>query len=223
MSNFEKEYYLLYPSDIATFPLIYEDCKKLVCSIDSYGKCEKFPACPAYYKKTKKIENPAPFVMDFFTTVSKKEAVYADCYLPLSLSQSSFAVSPKLHDILLPLNIAGIQLIPVYLLEDGTAKYTDFWYVHTYNFLPVLSVKKSRYQEVNNRAIKTNLLEIKFNSRQMNKITLENRLIFRLPLARNYFLFHSSVAEELLSADPIGIQFIKVSDYSLPNTNGIFI
>jgi hypothetical protein len=25
--DFEDEYYLLYPSDIYTYPLIYEDCK----------------------------------------------------------------------------------------------------------------------------------------------------------------------------------------------------
>jgi hypothetical protein len=202
---------------------VYEDCKKLTCSVANIDECEKVPDCPAYSAKTKEIENPAPFVMDFITDVSKKAAVYADCYLPSSLSHSSFVVSPKWYDILLPLNIPGIQFIPVCLFENNIAKYTDFWYVHTYNFLPVLSVKKSRHQVIDNVTNQNNLLEIKFNARQMNKIDLENRLIFRFPNLRNYFLFHNSVADKLISANPIGVQFIKISDYSLPNTDGIFI
>ena len=49
--NFEDEYYLLYLSDINNYPLIYKDCKKQVCSIDEYNRCEDVPDCPAYYIK----------------------------------------------------------------------------------------------------------------------------------------------------------------------------
>jgi hypothetical protein len=223
MVNFEDEYYLLYPSDIKTYPLIFEDCHRVTCSYEKYQNCGKVPDCPAYYMKKGKIENPQPFVLDFFTAFTKKPVEYADCYMAMSLSGSSFVVSPKLHTILHGLNIEGIQFIPVTLMEDNEVKFTDFIYVHTYNFLSVLSVSKSRYQKLNRVKNRNNLLEIKFDNKKLGKINLENRLIFRFPLQRSYFIFHVSVVEKIISANPTGFQFIKISDVNMPDTGGIFI
>ena len=223
-ANFEDEYYLLSPSDIRIYPLIYEDCKKQVCSIDEYDKCENVPDCPAYYIKKNKIVNPQPVEIDFLTVYCNNKVEYADCYMGLSLSGSSFVVSPKLYRILQSLGIAGIQFIPVTLVEKDEVIYTDFIYVHCFNFLPILSVKNSKYQtSEKGRKISNNLLQIKFNSKQLNKIKLENRLIFRFPLARSYFIIHISVVEKLLSVNPIGVQFVKISDIDFPDIEGILL
>jgi len=223
MGTFENEYYLLYPSDISEYPLIYEDCHRVTCSRDNYKNCDTVPDCPAYCKKKVKVENPRPLIFDFFTDFAKKPVIYADCYMALSLSGSSFVVSPKLYTILHGMEIKGIQFIPATLLEYNEVKYTDFWYVHTYNFLPVLSVKNSRYQEHNGNKIRNNLLEIKFSNKKLGKIDLDNRLIFRFPMERSYFIFHVSVVEKITAVNPTGIQFIKISDIDMPNTEGIFI
>jgi hypothetical protein len=161
--------------------------------------------------------------MDFITTFTKNKIAHADCYIPFSLSRSSFVVSQKIYKILLPLNIVGIQFIPTILYDNDIAIYNDFMYVHTHNFLSVLSVKNSRFQEINGRKISSNLLQIKFNTRRMKTIPLENRLIFRFPMNRNYFFFHTSVAEKIMSANPVGFQFIKISDLNFPNTDKMFI
>jgi hypothetical protein len=222
-SSFEDEYYLLYPSDIENYPLIYEDCKRYTCSYDQYKNCEKVPDCPALYMKKEKVENPQPFSLDFATTFTQKEVDYADCYMALSLSKSSFVVSPKLYAVLSSLNIEGIQFIPVNLLEYGEVKYTDFWYVHVYNILPVLSVKNSRYQTFHGKNILNNLLKIKFNSRKLGAVNLQNRLIFKLPLSRSYFIFHVSVVEKVIPVNPVGLQFIQISKMDFPDIEGFFI
>jgi len=221
--DFEDEYFLLYPSDIENYPLIYEDCHRVTCSRANYKKCEDVSDCPAYYRKTEKIENPQPFILDFFTSLTKKKVIYADCYLALSISRSSFVVSPKLYAILRDMDIYGIQFIPVTLLEDNIVKYTDFIYVHTYNFLPVLSLKDSRYQTYHGMVNRNNLLRIRFNNKKLGKTILGNRLIFRLPLERSYFIFHVSVVNKIMSASPIGFRFIKIRDIDYPNTEKVFI
>jgi len=223
--NFEDEYYLLYPSDITAYPLIYEDCHGgSACSYKNNQPCSKVPDCPAYYMKKGVIKKPRPFVMDFLTAITGKPVIYADCYMPFSLSKSSFAVSPKLYAVLSGLNIEGVQFIPVTLLENGEVKYADFRYAHAYNFLPVLSEENSRYQESSNgNKIRNNILQIKFNSARMKKINLENRLLFRLPLGRSYFIFHVSVAEKITAINPAGVQFIKISEMNLPDTGGFLI
>jgi hypothetical protein len=223
MKTFEEEYYLLYPSDISVYPLIFEDCKRYTCSYEQYKECGEVPDCPAYSIKKDKIENPQPFILDFFTSISKNEVVYADFYLALSISETSFAVSPKFYDILLKMNIYGVQFIPVSLVEYDELPSAEYWYVHIYNFLPVLSVKNSIYQTVKGKKINNNILKIRFNNKTLGKIPLENRLIFRFPLKRSYFLFHESAAEKIAAAAPIGIQFIKISDMDFPNTGGFFI
>lgn len=212
INDYENEYYLLCPSDIKKYPLIYEDCRRLTCSYDKYKKCEDVPDCPAYFVKKEKVENPAPFVLDFMKDFSKIDVLYADCYMAFSLFKSSFVVSPKLYGILQEMGIYGIQFIPVTLLENNAVKYTDFQYVHTYNYLSVLSAKNSRCQEINGKRVSNNLLSIKFNNRKLGKINLENRLIFRFPMERSYFIFHVSVAEKIIAANPVGIRFIKISD-----------
>jgi len=209
---FENEYFLLLPDDLYDYPLIYEDCHRLICNYEQYQDCDKVPDCPAYSKKKIKIENPHPFIMDFFTLITKKPVVFSDIYLPLSLSNTDFAISPKLHSVLANLNIEGIQFIPVTLMEDNQAKYTDFFYVHIFNYLDVLSVKKTVYQKVNGRKISNNISQIKFDDKKMSKIPLEKRLIFKLPSDRYYFLIHSSIAEKIISLNPIGISLLKVSN-----------
>jgi hypothetical protein len=206
---FEDDYFLLYPCDVETFPIIYENCDRLTCSYKRYKDCDKTPDCQAYFKKKTKIENPRPFIMDFLTDDTKIPVIYADIYLPIPLSGSSFVVSPKIYNILNPLNIEGIQFIPVTLMDNNEVKYNDFWYIHVYNYLSVLS-EKSVYQEVNGIKIKNNILQIKFNAGKLQKIPLENRLIFKLPSDRNYFLFHKTVVEKIV--DPVGVLFYKVSD-----------
>jgi len=221
--NYEDEYYLLYPSDITIYPLIYEECRRLPCSYEKYKDCEKTPDCHALYMKKRKIDNPQRTTMDFITTYTNKPVIYADCYMPLSLSGSSFVVSSKLYGILYDMHIEGIQLIPAVLLEDNNIKYIDFVYVHTFNFLPVLSFTKSRFQMSKGKRIRNNILEIGFLTSRMNKINLDNRLIFRFPINRNYFIFHFSVVDKLLAVNPVGLQFVKISEVNFPDIDGILI
>ena len=223
MGVFENEYYLLKPTSIENFPLVVEECKRHpFCPVQGNFYCDTDSACPALTNKLVKIDDPQPIFLDFFTALTKKEVIYADCYVNLSLFRFSFVVSPKLYNILNNMNIEGIQLIPVILFEHSFVKYVDFWYVHIYNILPVLSFENSRYQEINGLILHNNLLQIKFNTKKMKAIPLENRLIFRFPLDRSYFMFHVSVVDKIMSVNPIGFQFIKISNINLPNSNKLF-
>lgn len=223
MGVFEEEYYLLKPTSIEDYPLVVEECKRHpFCHVKGHFYCDTEPDCPALTNKLVKINDPLPIFLDFFTDLTKKEVIYADCYVNFSLFRFSFVISPKLYNIFNSLNIVGIQLIPVILFEDSYVKYVDFWYVHIYNILPVLSFKNSRFQVIDDLMLDNNLLQIKFNSKKMKTIPLKNRLIFRFPLDRSYFIFHVSIVEKILSVNPIGFKFVKISDINLPNSNKLF-
>jgi len=226
MGKFENEYYLLYYKSLDDYPLINEDCKRIICKYKKRRNCDNVKDCPAYTRNIKKIENPKPFILDLTymdSYFNKKKVVYADCYMDISLSPCSFVVSPKLYEVLHGIDLEGIQFIPVILMEDDEMKYNDFWYVNLYNVLDVLSVKNCKFQVFYGMLSDKNLLEIKFDSKKMKEISLEKRLIFRLSLGRSYFIFHESIVEKIMSINPVGFEFIKISDYHVTNTNQIFV
>jgi hypothetical protein len=216
--NFEKDYYLILSADIKTYPLIYEDCDRLTCSyINRKGEsCARAKDCPAFIRQKKKVNNPQKIIMDFETCISQKPVIYADYYMPMPYSLETFAVSQKLYTVLSSMEISGIQLIPVSLMENNVIKYDNFWYVHIYNNLNVLDKEKSRFFTIGNVEASRKILEIKFLTEKLNKIHLEKRLIFRLNYTPGYIIIHKSIVQKLTALNPIGVQFIKISDYQHP-------
>jgi hypothetical protein len=214
---FEDDYYLVLSSDVQKYPLIYEDCDRLSCPQPKGTECEKIPDCPAYFYQESEVENPERRIMDFINVVGQKEILYADVYMALQPSDGTFVISNKLYTILAGMDIHGVQFVPVTLMENNVEKYTDFWYVHIYNLLAVLDSRKSSFQITNGVKICNNLLKIKFDEEKMMKIDLSNRLVFKLLGKKGYFILHKSIVEEILPSNPIGVKFIKISQYEQIN------
>jgi hypothetical protein len=215
---FEDDYYLVLSSDVQKYPLIYEDCDRLSCPQQKSTECEKIPDCPAYfYYQEGEVENPERHILDFIPAVGQKEIIYADVYMALQPADGTFVISNNLHTILSGMDIHGVQFFPVTLMENNTEKYTDFWYVHIYNLLAVLDSRKSTFQILNGVKKCNNLLKIKLDAEKMMKIDLSDRLVFKLLGKKGYFLFHKSIVEKILTTNPIGVQFIKISEYEQKN------
>jgi hypothetical protein len=177
--NFEEDYYLLTSSDVKKYPFIYEDCDRVHCQQPKGKECDRTKNCRSYFFQENKIDNPERRIMDFFTAISKKAVTYADIYMALMPSGGTFVISNNLYNILSVMDIQGIQFIPVTLVENDVVKYTDFWYVHIYNFL---------------------------SEDEINKIDLEKRLVFKLKGKNGYFLFHKSIMEKIIVVNPVGVK-----------------
>jgi hypothetical protein len=124
-------------------------------------------------------------------------------------------ISKKLYQILNPLNIKGIQLIPSTISNPRSQEtYSDYFFLHIYNYLECLDKEKSVYtKDVLDMImmIKKMVLDVKV----LSKISLEERLILRLGELYTFSLFHQTVVEKIIVTNPTGIRFVKVEDFNM--------
>jgi hypothetical protein len=123
--------------------------------------------------------------------------------------------SEKVCQILFPLNIKGIQLVPAVISNPKNKDiYDHYYYLHIYNHINCLDTQNSdctvsRAGTV--RLIRKMVLDITV----LAKISLEERLIFRLGELYTHQLFHKSIVDKIMESKPSGIRFVKVEDYHL--------
>jgi hypothetical protein len=213
--NFENEYYLVFSADTTKYPIFIEDCRRLPCPQPRGKQCKPSKGCYSIFPQKKKVENTDRRIMDFITFSRKKKVVYADLYRAFLGGGGTFVISKKLHGLLSTMDIKGIQLIPVTLMEDDVEKYDDFWYVHIYNYLSVLDGEKSKFLELGNGVkVKSKFKKIKFDNEKMMKINLNKRLVFRFTGKKSYCLVHKTIAEKIMAIKPVGVSFVKVGEFN---------
>jgi hypothetical protein len=124
-------------------------------------------------------------------------------------------VSEKVYEVLFPMKIKGIQLIPVTIYNyDNKKPYGDkFYYLHVYNRLECFDKNNSIYYYDHEYGF-YDIKKIRLNEDKLSKVPLDERLIFKTledVLLKN--LFHKSIVDKIMAADPRGIQFINIKDY----------
>jgi len=125
------------------------------------------------------------------------------------------AISDKLFNVLNPLQIDGIQLIPATILEPkGGTVYDNYYYLHIYNRIQCLDKNKSVYMGDEDMGIILAIDKIVLDQEALSKIPLEQRLIFRMKEVHTRQLFHKSIVDKILSVNPVGLRFVKVEDYN---------
>jgi hypothetical protein len=161
--------------------------------------------CPPYTREKNYIENPQKMFFCFGkgTTKSPRMIDYHTTPHPL--------ISEKLYSALNAMNIKGIQLIPAVI--RGKNENYNYWYLHIYNAYPVLDIEKSEC-EWDDFLKKVMFIDtIVFKENELEKIKLEDRLIFKLAEDGLEFFFHKSIVDELLKIEPKSFKFTNVTEY----------
>ena len=123
-------------------------------------------------------------------------------------------VSKKIYNVLSPLNIKGIQLIPATIFDPKNKNtYEDYYFLHIYNYLECLDKDKSIYTgSVDDIVI---IKKMVLDTNVLSETPLEDRLIFRLGEMFTHQLFHETVVEKIMASSPRGLRFVKVEDFSM--------
>jgi hypothetical protein len=123
--------------------------------------------------------------------------------------------SEKLYQILFPLNIKGIQLIPATISNPrNNDVYSHYYYLHIYNHINCLDKQNSNCSVSRVGTIRS-IKKMVLDTTVLSKIPLENRLIFRLAEMYAHRLFHQSVVDKIMETNPEGIRFVKVEDFNI--------
>ena len=123
-------------------------------------------------------------------------------------------VSKKIYNVLSPLNIKGIQLIPATIFDPKNKNtYEDYYFLHIYNYLECLDKDKSIYTgSVDDIVI---IKKMVLDTNVLSETPLEDRLIFRLGEMFTHQLFHETVVEKIMASSPQGLRFVKVENFNM--------
>ena len=185
----EFEYYRMTRKNDNTIPLLDQDT-----------------GCPIYLSKKVPIEKPELMLFRFGKPVPKNPKM-ADYH-----SSPDSIISKRIADILAPMNIEGIQLIPALIKGKNDELFTEYYALHIYNRIKCVDPQKS------DCTIKTFMLDdvkkIVLDKNILADIPLEKRLIFRLKEDSSYQLCHFSIVEKIMSARPEGVRFTNIEEWS---------
>jgi hypothetical protein len=124
-------------------------------------------------------------------------------------------ISEKIIDIVKPLNIYQVQLVPAVISNPRNNEIYNYYYLHIYNYINCLDKNKSVF-EGDEELETVNIIEkMVLDTTVLAKIPLEERLIFRLGELYTHQLFHKSIVDKIMESKPSGIRFVKVEDYHI--------
>lgn len=189
MNANDFEYYRVHRKNDKTIPLLDPDS-----------------GCPRYLSKKVPIEDPELMVFKLGQPVPKAPKM-ADYH-----SSPNSVISKKIYDVLSPLKIEGLQLLPSTIRVNDDEVYSNYWAMHIYQRIQCINAAKSDcvIDDISLGYVKKLVLD----HDALKAIPLKNRLIFRLQEDRSYELFHASVVDAIMKVNPEGIRFTNINEWS---------
>lgn len=162
--------------------------------------------CPGYFYVRGPIENPELMTFQFGDPVPRKPKMTD------YLSSPNSIVSKKIYNVLQPLKITGIQLLPALIYGKKNEIFDNYWAIHIYNVIKGVDAKLSKCTI--GRVQLDDVEKIILDRKTLCKIPLDKRLIFVLQEDTSYQLFHVSVMNAIMSVQPTGVRFINIEDWN---------
>ena len=185
----EFEYYRIHRKADNSVPLLAEDT-----------------GTPLYLYESAQIKDPELLLFKLGKPVPKKPKM-ADY-----LSSPDSIISRKIFDILSPLNIEGIQLLPARITGKNNELFSDYWAIHIYN--SVQCVDPNLSDCVIKKFGLANVKKLVLDKKNLSAIPLKKRLIFRLKEDVAYQLFHVSIVEVIQAVKPEGVGFTNIENWN---------
>ncbi len=127
-------------------------------------------------------------------------------------------ISDKIADVLRPMNISGIQLLNCVLLGEKEEQdiREGYWGLHIYHRIECVNRELSICR-INHGIISAE--KIVLDKSVLEKIPLQDRLIFRLQEDPLYQLFHKSIVDKIMAVNPSNLGFV---DLDTPNDRSLY-
>ncbi|MFP2927219.1 imm11 family protein [Pyxidicoccus sp. 3LG] len=117
-------------------------------------------------------------------------------------------VSERLKDVLEPLDLHGVQLVPadVKVTPDDVRRY---WMMHVYNEITCIDRQRSLLSIDEDDGDVLGIKKLVLDEEVLRGIPLEKRRVFALAESVSTILFHQSVMEPVMALKPEGVRFLR--------------
>lgn len=194
MKNYAEEYYYMIPVGV-NHPLlntIFRDDKSLL------------------YKKHALDENHLIkfFIGDPIPRKYKLADMHSDA--------QHLVISDRLKEAMQAMRLKDVQYLPATIKHPKTEEvFEGYWALHIHNMINCLDLKKSKFDTLYGK--NDNIVSIEklvFDNEALDKIPLEERLVFALGEERLEMFFHATVVEKIIDLKPVGLMFFPLAKWS---------
>ena len=127
-------------------------------------------------------------------------------------SMPDSVVSRKIYNVLEPMNIKGIQLVPAVIKGKNDVIFEDYWIIHIYNRIDCMDRERSIYETDDDNEVHF-IEKLYLDRKKLEEIPVEERLIFSLESHRSKRIYHKSVVEAIMSVNPEGVMFYPIEEW----------
>ena len=132
-----------------------------------------------------------------------------------SLRGSIGIYSQKVYDVLAPLNIKGIYLIPAIIRGKNDEEFENYYKMNVMNEYLTFDRDKSEYEfyeaeDEDDEDEWVSIDKIALNIDALSEIPSEERLIYKSKEHSGYTLYHKSIVDIIMSVNPEGVCFTSV-------------
>ncbi|WP_424245650.1 hypothetical protein Dip510_000588 [Elusimicrobium posterum] len=189
----DSEYYFIGSSAAPNIPLLKNDD-----TVDMKGTW--------FLYDHKETSLPGPVHLCFGEPVPKVPNM-ADY---LTLPQTVF--SKKIYDALKTVSLRNFQMVPAVIRGNEGAVYDNYWLVNNYNYINSFDKENCVYKE-NSDGSWRRIKKIAIDYNLLNNIPLEERLIYKSKEARQFEIYHKSIVDMIMAANPEGLSFIPIDSW----------
>jgi len=175
-----------------------------------------YPPLNKFDHETTMATHMDELIPDGFTCIFEVDLDYSDApKVPQMVDYHTApkpVVSKKIKDVLEPLNLKGVQLVPAEIRWKDKV-YKDYFYMHVIVYHQCADKENSDilFSKIDGRIrrIKKFVLNPK-----LTDIPLEDRLLFRCQEHSSYYFIEESLKNKIMAADPKGIVFIPAEEWT---------
>lgn len=125
-------------------------------------------------------------------------------------------VSKRIFDVLKPMDIYGIQLVPAKVRnpKDPFDKPRDYWFMHVWNRIHCLDTDQSELDYSRRGNTIFGIEKLVLNEKTLAMFELRKRQVFELAENTSTLLIHQSIKDAIMSVNPIGCRFFKATEWN---------
>lgn len=121
-------------------------------------------------------------------------------------------ISQKLYDVLNPMNLSTVQLLPSVVIDMDGKEFEPFWAVNIHEEIKCVDEELSDC-EITDTDL-SNVKKVILDKKVLGEIPLADRLVFRLEEQFTLMLYHVSIKEAIEEVNPLGVKFINIEDWT---------
>lgn len=198
MKDYNEEYYYLTANGI-NFPALDFDGPNMIRN--------KYK----FFRKNAVDEEIIP--LRFSDPIPRKPQM-ADVHSMASNRVFSERIKKTLEEICLK----NVQFIPVVITDKNDELISGYYIPHIYNVIKCADMENSIYEDDNDDDTEEDDIIYEFeklvlDNTILDKIPLNDRLVFLVGESNLKRLYHRSIAEKILSLKPTGVSFYQLSTY----------